>query len=997
MSIKPKLCIEASAGSGKTYTLAKRYIQIATLKNRTSQNLIPPKSIGSIVGITFTNKAAAEMKERIIIFLKKLSKIIDDNDFKPKDFNTSQNAALKCLINVIKNYGDFNIATIDSFMNSIMKAFSAELGISPDYEITFNTDEIFDMAIRELLEDETVENELLEFLKTRLILGEKGMDGIKIITNALKKMKDYDILDKKTIEETSLLSISELNAQNFRDFDKQSNNYLAHKCNTLKKLANEQKNQLNVRSAGFLLKADPNKIPEYVEKLKEIITYGFENLTKKGKTIDNPDELIKLIEDIHDIIVLREIYKAFIDTHSTVSVLQEFHKKEKAIKDYLNIVAGKEVAKKISAILEQDYGVSYAYCHLGEKIEHYLIDEFQDTSKEQFSAFYPLIENSISQGGSIFVIGDKKQAIYAWRGGDYRIFDEAKEKIELQTETLEDNYRSCAQIVEFNNEIFNPDTMFLQIKDNYKGEFASIFDREIPSIYSSSYQKIIQDCEGYIEVTLRQTKDREEKDSFYKNQFIRILNSLLEKGIKHSQIMVLLRKKDDISRIVSWLDEYFSNINYITEDALILTNNEYVKKLLLVASGIIFKDDKSYRLAASEIIKDIEIDFEDLENNTKGLTLYELLILLLSKFHFHYKENELYISSLLEEVLRLTQLGKTKEEIINTIYENKTVVSLPEGLEALRIMTIHKSKGLESDSVIIPFYDWRIYDSNKTVFESIELGEIGLNNEYIFAQANKLKKILHTAEDIFTKQLKTDFIEALNLMYVANTRAKKNLFMIGTYGLNKEKKPAKNIAASNLLKCALSEKLIKQGEDEIYTAGKIETSSIKQEKQIDIDSEFEFESDLRRSLKIYPSFELELNPKEKMFGDLFHLAMSFIDIVDDKNIDELIEHSYKKAKNALNYENENVKLLIKQTLKDLKIYFKDIDKSLNEKEFVNKDGEILRIDRLVIKNGKIIIIDYKTGKKLKKHKNQIKTYTKLFDDAKGILYYTQEREAVYVN
>ncbi len=1018
------LSIEASAGSGKTYQLAKRFIYLLSYylksiqKNSNfkickisqspeSEEFILPETLGSIVAITFTNKAAAEMKERVILFLKYLVNIYNDEKFNKEDFDIKEKDALTLLVDIIKNHGDFNITTIDSFMNKILKAFAIDLNIYPDYEITFNREEIFQLTIDDIFSNPDNFDDLLNFLKNYLPLANKGVNPEKIIINGIKDFKDVDI-PENIITFYELGKRFNLVGNNLSDIESEIENRLSPYFSYFEDIINQNK---NIFHGNQIKRFKDLNLKKFLERdkfkaFKEIVEdNSLKRLYRKNNFLDRNIEkefLINLKECIsigEKFLLLRETFESY----AVSALLKKYKEKEIEIKSYLNIVDGSKIAKDLSNILKREDGVNYAFCRLGEKITHYLIDEFQDTSNEQFDAIFPLIENAVSQGGSLFLVGDKKQAIYAWRGGDYTIFDKVLEKeyLTLTQENINRNFRSAKNIVEFNNKVFDVKNIFnedfKEVLKNYDSSLSIKLEKAIKDVYKNSFQQNFINSEGYIEVNLKDNEEVEQNEEFYSESLIEVLKRLIfNKGIKPSDIMILLRKKDNIDFVVSWIREYLPEIPFITEDSLILLNNYEIKRFLLLLSAIVYSDDYSYK-SALKIVNINEMLLKDLKEDVKLLSPYEIFCKLLSLEIFNLKDNKLYFDKLLEEVLKLTESQKSIEDILDYFYNNKDItVTISDDIDALKIMTIHKAKGLESHTVIIPFYDWNIYKSfQEKKFETVDISPItGNPNDQAFININgSLKNILPDVKEKFINNNITNFIESLNLMYVANTRARENLFIIGVY---KKVKKGKTITASSLLNMIL-QKIYKDIKYPL-TIGDLKTAKNKDCKnEIQNIKSYKINPSFRKFLKVYPeNYFLNLTPIEKLDGELYHLSMSFIGTIEDKNFDDKIDKAYKKASKILRYENRNILKFIKKTLIDLYDYYYEIDDYWNEKEVVNENGDIFRIDRIVKKNNNFYVIDFKTGKKEEKHKLQVKRYLSFFSNAKGIIYYVNTGEKLSV-
>ena len=974
--MKRLVSINASAGSGKTYQLAKRYIQILSKEEK-----IP---IGSIVAITFTNKASHEMKERIFKFLKSIYK--GERIF--NDLKIERDRALKLLVDIINNYDDFYVTTIDSFMNRILKAFSVELKIYPDYDITFDENEIFEIAFNDFITDKDNEDFVISLLIDLLNLGYSGINPEFILKNALAKFKEnFKIENYITLEELKrYFNESEVN------FDRLKEKF-EENVEEIKEIFKENKKLFNGNKIKGLRNLKFDKFSDKFRDVTELIQNNRINNIFKEKIDDEiKEKILRNLKECCSTYLKYVIFSSQKEYESIGRGIKKLNVYEEEIRRSLNIINWQSAIKLLCEKLQQEGYVTYAYASLGEKVYHYLIDEFQDTSIEQFYAISPLIENAISNNGSLFVVGDKKQAIYAWRGGDYRLFNKIVEDFKMDEEFIETNYRSRKNIVEFNNRLFGSIV-------NGEIEIFESFDEEIRRNLIEVYRDFKQipvdgNIGGYVEVELKEIKDNFEEEEFYKDKLISTLKFLIkEKGISQSEIMILLREKKQIEKVISWIKEELMDINFITEDSMRILSNVDVKKILIIASAIAHRDEEFYweGLREFEIDKNFIKKFAILSHE---LSPYEIFCKVLDSIDIDFKNSKIYIDRLLEEVLKLTEENKGLDEIVEYFYNNKDIViSIPEKINAIKIMTIHKSKGLESGTVIIPFYKWNVYDPYRiNLTTSVNLNDIVNENICIFTKIDKkLRCVSKSAESLYREEIKKKFIEAINLMYVANTRAKDNLFIFGTYRLTSKKEYPKVFNVSHLLHSILfrNSKVYK------ITIGDL---IIKREKKDNLPEElndFKISSNLRNHIKFSPFIrDFTLTGENKLYGDLFHLAISYIKKIEDENV---IYKAYSIASKILGYENKKVIEDLILTISELKDYFFDVDDVWTEKEIVSDNGEILRIDRLVKKNGKFFILEFKTGEFSEKHIFQVRKYLSVINNATGYLYYVKDRKLVHVS
>lgn len=1011
---KQFLSIKASAGSGKTYNLASRFIELLGLylKNKNSSAaIIPPKDLSSIIAITFTNKASLEMKDRVMKFLKGLGGI-RKNELEKSDITKED--ARKLLIDILKNFEDINVTTIDSFMNTLHKAFAVDLGVYPDYDITFDSEKIFELAVEMLFEDEKNFEDLINFLNTLLFLDKDGMDGEKIIIKNLKEYHkielpenviSYDELEKR-IKRYTNNAVSEINEYLLNEIID-----LSDKLNSLIDKNDTMFNGNKIKSYKLL---DADKIKKNYAKYHEFIeNNNFNEILKKGGTIP-PEEQKLFIEILKEILKNFRYYLLLKYTKESEAIFKQIEKlkeKENDVQKRLNIVDGSQITKRITEILKSDSGVPYAFCNLGEQIMHYLIDEFQDTSRDQFEAIRPLLENSKGSGGSIFIVGDKKQSIYGWRGGDYTLFDEVDNDFSLESITLKGNYRSGKDIVNFNNICFakallNDIPEFIK-----KYDISENLSEEIKKVYSDASQIPVQDFKGYINIHLKKRND-EDTDDFYKNRLIRILETLFKRGANYSDIMILVRNNNDIETVVDWIHskDQFKNIPFITDGNLKIINNFNIKKILLVSSFIIDPEDNFYIKSVEEL--GLLNCFNDLNIHPSGYSPYEFFLSVINLLKI---ENDLYLKRFLEEVAQLSLKGKNIREIIEYFYENQDIsISSSDEADAIRIMSIHKSKGLQSEIVILPIFDWELYKTDR-MYDYIPLSDVledYAGEEKIFTTINVLKDISETAKNIYEKKIKSQLIESLNLMYVAQTRAVRELYITGMFSKNLSGSYPKPLRSSAILNEMLDnfekyedgsgiDYAIEKNEMGIFfVCGELKDFGSKSfEKNEDIKVNKCYSPDsiifrIRKSFIDEPDIE-DLREGMKLGTDIHKLLSVIRKIDDEKNIEAEVERAFKRSQ--ILYDKKMFEMVI-NTVRDLKDYFIDIDDCWTEKEFVTKSGNIFRVDRIVKKGSFFYIIDYKTGDPKEEDRKQVDIYRRLIPyETTGIIYYIKKGEKLYVS
>lgn len=738
----------ASAGTGKTRALSVHYLNLLKGMSPCRENL------AKILAITFTNKAAFEMKDRIINYLKNIA---FQTDFAKKnlgDINFDHNLAEKWVDTIVKHYSDFQVRTIDSFLFSIFKSLSFELKLNSEIEVTFNIESEIEKAFDILLSKLEEKREIIEqMLFTFFELYEYETKANIYPETRLKKIiKD---IYKKAKSEIPNLVVYEEDIDKLKEEEKRL-------IEEAKEVLNEDKNH--------------NLIKIYEKINKNLVNREKKELLELRKKIENLLEAKLIIQLSGFVPVLKEIK----------DILDELLRNEGIVKggdDWTDILA--------STITDDDIPLIYAY--LGSKIEHLLFDEFQDTSRKQWEALKPIVINALAEGGSLFVVGDKKQAIYGWRGGDVEIFDEVeefekiakKEKIYLNV-----NYRSHKKLIDFFNECFCKleDKIFLNnnISNIFKEEDPDLreeLSKKIKAIYEESKLKHIRDVDGDIDDFIKIIHIKEEEDSdttfeILKNKVVEIIKKEIELGTDLGDIAILLRSNNEITEILTTLLE--NNIPAISAKSLGIERSKVVKYILNLMR---LSYDPLNKIAEYGVISSKLIN-EPIDNLIKKIrrkminsnSPYEFIITLIEVTDLKEKLNkELeHERPFVENLLEMAHKYETKEGLsirgfIRYIESDdyKIRLGMPERINAVTVSTIHMAKGLEYPVVIVPYTSWRI---GKDV-------PIIVNKNHLIRLGDKRSLPTHLRRKKFEITSK-EFIETINLFYVALTRAKEKLYLL---------------------------------------------------------------------------------------------------------------------------------------------------------------------------------------------------------------------------
>ena len=997
--------INASAGSGKTFALTLK-ILVKMLKSE-DENYFK-----RILALTFTNRAAEEMKNRILNALKDFSDIqIKESPtemFKQlkKELNFSSDKIIKLakdrLNLLLHNYSFFQIETLDSFNHHIIRSFYNELNLDPDFQVIIDTEDILDQSVLRIFEnienDEEISSLIKDFSIKKISEGKSWDVEFDLKEFAQSILKENEINDVEKIEKSSLKEFKTL------------------KLNIelkLKDLSNTQKNlllkiQKKISNNEMEIVFSRNSFPKFItavknnsftwSSIKSISTLFKKNtLITKSCLKDHPDklnvfvqELFELFLELKGLLIKIKVLNSFLYSLTPSILLKLIKSNSEDIQKENNELFLSKFNKLIyKEIANQP--TPYIYEKLGVKFNDYLIDEFQDTSDLQWKNLIPLISHAIESfqekknQGSLFLVGDPKQSVYRWRGADPNIFvslllnENNPFNVKKNITSLPVNYRSRNEIINFNNSLFK----------HASGLFRSNYHKEI--FLQGADQKQNNFPGGHVSISFinKEFKREQQLEAVLKKTLSQIENCI-SRGFDRSEIAVLVRDNKQSFQISSWLIE--NNISVLSQDSLSINNSEKIELLLSLiklkvnnenqeARAIIidnfapFVDPKDQFLFYKENLNN---DFKSFLRNLNVYSLYKALEMsFLESVDFFIKELKMdlnntdpYILFFREIIFEQVSKKKNNEkEFLSFWKKTNTKIKIPSSSSknAINVLTIHKAKGLEFPVVIYPFVN------------SVTHRSFGKRNWLPVFEENLSKNILIPFNENFREysdSFKTEYdkissneeLDNLNLLYVTLTRAVDELHLISEYPKLKSINSHKEIMRSFLEDLtAWKEDLKKYSWGEAIIKDKTEKS----------DSAPFFNGFKTKYVQLKPDTKF-LNEKI-IFGNVFHEFMSKIEFESD----------YNKEKNELKLSRSVDKSIKKRVFKlskkiiehpDLKEYFSKNNSVFCEQEIFIESKKIIKPDRLVfLELNRVVIIDYKTGEKIKKDQQQILKYQKTLD------------------
>jgi len=800
--------VEASAGAGKTRHLALRYIALLLASD-------PPVRLREILAVTFTNKAAQEMKERILLYLKQCA--LDDPECPPELYEITagmprekvRETARRRVGEILDQYHDFRVTTIDAFITSIARATALELALNPGFEVKLDMDPSIRGAV----------DEVLETLSPAM---PKAMRSLEQMFETLQRLKgdlSWDLAEEHFKRVKRLIQ-----AENNKGMPADSEGSLE----AMLKLENKLRDVLKERILPAI-EAGTLKVNRGEEPIVHFVTGAsdvdgtphvfrpaekvFSKATVGGATgWDQVNALARkvLAQRAHLLLSpgLPFLHQAEVNL--------EKHRREGG---YLYLAGLYEI---IRDFIRDIGGVPLVYLKLGERLKHYLVDEFQDTSPMQWNVLEVLIGETLAQGGTFFYVGDKKQAIYGFRGGDYSIFDRASDFASVpapRRERLDANYRCRAEIIKFVERAYAPESLQAFISVNKLDDAEADAD-EILEHFARVDQPPRHDG-GFVRVEVCPAEEapKEEADGAIMERLVALLHDDLLKRFKHEEVALLVRKNSEAADLVRALIQ--NDIPAVSPTALGLLASPRVKELLgflkfldsppddmafaewilspvfLAASGLPAGADDvraflldtarlgrprytAFRSRYPEIWEKCLAPFFE---QVGFLPPYDLVSRILSSYDAcgRFPGDTAFFTCFLELLKNLEDDGENSLQLllktVKAAQEDETedtlgAVRLPEYLSAVRVITTHKAKGLQYPVVVLPF----AYLNDRRDSDYF-LEADGKLLPYHLTKKN-LENYPAELRDLYRRESTRRVIEELNGFYVALTRAQDELHVL---------------------------------------------------------------------------------------------------------------------------------------------------------------------------------------------------------------------------
>lgn len=1036
---------KASAGSGKTFALTMEYLKLLFRQ---------PGIHRHILAVTFTNKAAGEMKQRILGRLSSLSHYSGKEDLEEMkqlveatgmDEMAIARRAGTLLNEILNDYSGFSVGTIDKFFQSVIRAFTREIGIQPGYNLELDHQRVLSLAVDRMFQDLGNHRELQEWLiryaETRMDearswnfrqeIIQLGMQLFKESFQGLFMEQDMAVLEKSNLatyqKELNDLKLKQRTAM-------AATGRKALQLIERHGLSPEDFIRPNTSPVTLFRAAAQEEDLKFTDAKLQALELS-EKWLKKSATADmtalTEDELMPLLTELYRGQVVLNTIKAIRANFYTLGILADTWEYVREYTQERNLFLIADSSRFLRGIIGGNQ-VPFVYERTGSRYQHIMLDEFQDTSMFQYDNFRPLLDNSLASGQENLVVGDVKQSIYRWRNSDWKILASELEHDfrhqEVHTKTLDRNFRSRDKIVRFNNTVFQLGSALLA--EMISGELSGSpvtreeADREVER-FRSAYGDVVQQIPPHLAGTGGMVRGTlfDVEDEPFREQVLEALpgwvDEIRKSGIEAGETAILVRTRREGVGVAERLLEHAresgegGRFRLISNESLLLVHNQSVSLLVALMHYLVQPDNKINNTLLKYLcfLLDSEADsdpgalfgvdvppdkyfpasFLDQMDQLKQLPLFELSETLIQLFGLGSRTEELpYLQAFQDLIIDLQRRDPVGIRDFLEYWEqhgSKKGVSVSEASNAIRILTIHKAKGLEFKAVIVPFCDWELTTDSRnanilwcetsgTAMDRIPLVPVRFGSGMV-----------HTLfSPAYYRERMKGYMDRLNLLYVAFTRARDLLYI----GIPKSK-DEKVKSSGDLLQAIMGSQPVKKPctaalhtylDNDQFSLGEMPEYYV----ESDEDDPWQFTTYPvnrdNRSLRVrlrsdqYFVDEGGIFRTGRMFGNMMHMIFSRIRFPDDLH----------PVMNVLQRTGV-VPLAVREALESMvrgKISAADVEpwfspgedkKVFNERTIICGDGSVLRPDRVIVEGDRVVVVDFKFGEVERDgYVDQVRTY-----------------------
>lgn len=1039
--------LNASAGSGKTYNLVLSYLKLILGSDKSAA------IFAQIIAMTFTNKAALEMKTRIIDALDFLSHPIRKSEKETtkakaylsdiaRNLKTSENEtqfrAQKALTAILHQYEDFNVLTIDKFNLRLIRSFSRDLDIPPDSNIILNEDDVLEEVIDQLFaridptKNQVLSNLVLRFSKEKLDDEESW--------NIERELNEF----AKIITKEVYFSQLEVLVKN--DYSKERYTELKQQLVVIDLEVNERAKSLFTRSEGYdesSLPGKSNTKKAYLKLINDKIWEGndgnlsffsesmLKNFEKPAFPADLAQESIQFQDFYAEKLQAYLEVKSLLKNFYNMALLKYIYEELNAVKQTEQFILISEFNKLISNLIKNEHA-PFIYEKLGTRFQHFLLDEFQDTSHMQWLNIIPLLHESIANNRMNLIVGDPKQSIYRFKNGlaeqfvalpkiynpsndpDLELKSKYFERMGIKN-NLEDNWRSHQEIVRFNNEFFTD----LSLK--------------LPPYSSAFYADLKQNPKGKAGGGICIESRIEDPDAeLRKTEVLHLISGWVEELVKDGydlgDICILGNKKSECNE---WAN-YLSNLGYkvVSSDSLMVGTDLYVQLCIsyflwrknpngemearrFSESYFRLKTENTLELVQKYWVQEGTIRFDsarflrdEFGSSEAFFFPYDNLYSLLQGFYRMAQLNELenpYLHHLSDLLHNFEQTNGPHLDLFIDHFESsgkKEAIQTPENKDAIKIMTGHKSKGLEFPIVLLPNLDWTIL-SNKANYL------IQDKENFYYTSISKSAKFL-PIRTFYEEEFHRLFLDKINLTYVLFTRPVERLYIGNLHKKASDKNTLYPTRTGAYFHEIFSEVVQSNAEAISVRRGKFDPKVDEKDTE---SSEFvsNFIPKNLNDTLWFPDISIQDKKKqdaaslsdEQRFGNQLHALLSVA--TPDTNNSELIAQSLQDGTVEKEFEPQLIQALTSIfAFEPYRNLFATSSEILSEVDILIGEKDFVRPDKIFRGKESTLVLDFKTGQTQAKYEKQVHYYVHHLqqmglENVKGIVFYTHNLQFKAVN
>jgi len=992
----PFVIYNASAGSGKTHTLVRSFLFRLLDSSQ-------PEHLRRLLAITFTNKAAQEMKSRILVHLasfasspekaKEESMFLEIADMCGLTKDQLHQRSKRAYRYMLHHFGQLQVATIDKLTHKIIRTFARDLGINARFEVALDGKSFMAEVVEQVLSRAGEDKALTQVLVSYVL---QKSDDFKSWDVA----KELNTIAQMYLNENHMQSLAYLEGVPIKAFADLNQNLKIQTETILAPIQSESKvillalEDLQIPTSFFPRESLPKLLTllAHGEWPNEMLNATLSKSLETGMYLNKSatDQAQRLFDTIKDqVTALLEMYTQYwrqlvllnLLRRNVVplSLMQHIGQGVLALQEERNNQLLGFFNKLISDAIK-DTNTHFMFERLGVRFQHFFIDEFQDTSALQWSNLYPLFSHALEDSerlGSLVLVGDAKQSIYRWRGGYPEQFmalvnKEVPFSISPKVENLPKNFRSLPNIVSFNNDFFTKASQLLPLPSQQ-------------ALYAKSCkQEPNSNAGGYVTVAAIAGKKNDERMSEYQAHVLGRVKDCLQQGYGPEDICVLVRKKKQGVQIAKALTE--AGIQITSSESLLVSQSPEVLFLMSLLKLRVAPKSKISRYAVLERFALLQTKpFEWTKQQMQQPLQHVLLSLSSQKFDLN-KFNQLPVYAALEYAVWALSLAKHLTAHIQAFLDEVlkwqgsregTLIALishwelnkehwtvrpPENRNAVKIMTIHKAKGLAFPVVILPFSDSKwIEGNNNLAWFPLPEGAYTPFKEMLLPISKNLSNLGERARQTYDTYYAQSFMDTLNTFYVGMTRPIEELHIITQKG-NREALP-KGLPD-------IFAQVIPELEAQEVTFGMRMKRTPKTTASNETTTPFTFNLTQANSVVT----ERSVQSTEALFGNVLHEVMAQVDVPQDLER-ALTQANAKERLGATPYEQlfKSVKEMLDH--EQLAVFFDPAHTPYKERALITAKGEVLRPDRFVItKDKNVFLLDYKTGQHHKSHANQLEEY-----------------------